>query len=224
LPYSWAFYAVLVAVVVAVIVGWRRGARPNPELVAITAVTLAMAQLAFRNVPWFGFTGCLLAADMLRARSAPAALPAPFRRVLAAALAACAVVAAVTLAREPASQYEAWIPDRPIGVAAQLAAQDSKLRMLSDQWTAVGMLWLHPSMLSRVAFDVRDEQYSQSEIAEVFAYLAADGPDWQRALHGYNLVVVSRHWHPHLADVMSRLPGWRVVFADSSGVVLLRLR
>jgi hypothetical protein len=222
LSYCWAFYAVLIAVVGAVIVGWRRGTRPNPELAAFTVVTLVMAQLAFRNVPWFGFTGCLLAADMLRARPASPAMPAAFRRVLAAGLAACALLAATALGQEPMRQYEAWIPRRAIDVAAHLAAQDPALRMLSDQWPAAGMLWLHPSMFGRVAFDVRDEQYSQSEIAEVFAFIAADRPHWQRALQGYNLVVVSRHWHPYLADAMSRMAGWRVVYADASGVVLER--
>lgn len=223
MPYSWAFYAVLVAIAGAVIVGWRRGARPHPELAVITLATLATAQLAFRNVPWFGYAGCLLAAEMLGARSAPLTLAASFRRMLAGALAAFAVVTAIGLVRAPASDYEAWVPRRSIDVAAKFAARDPALRVISDQWSAAAMLWLHPAMLGRVAFDGRDEQYTQAEIAEIFAFAAAGTPHWQRALQGYNLVVVSRQWQPALADAMTRMSGWRLVYTDAAGVVLERV-
>jgi hypothetical protein len=54
---SWAFFAVVIAVAVAVIVGWRRGARPQPEVGIFAVVTLGAALLAFRTTPWFGFAG-----------------------------------------------------------------------------------------------------------------------------------------------------------------------
>ena len=221
---SWAFFAVVVATMVAMTRAWRRGVRPESGLAVFGAVTLGAALLAFRNTPWFGVVGCLLAADAL-AGLAPAPALAPFfRRALAATLAAIAVVSAVGLARTPVSQYEARLPRQGIDVAANVAAHASGLSVLSDQWCSVGLLWLHPALLGRVAFDVREEQYSQAELASLLDFMLARGSEWRRGLRGYDLVVVSRRWHPRLATAMMQTPGWRVVYAADSGVVLERVR
>jgi hypothetical protein len=183
-------------------------------------VTLAMALLAFRNTPWFGFAGSLLAADMLAGRAAPRTEAWSFRWMLAAAMTAVAVVMAISLVREPASQYEASIPRNAIDVAARLEATYPQ-PVLADKFGAVGLLWLHPALFGRVAFDARDEQYSQPQLAAIFRFINAERPDWQQVLRGYDIVVVSRQ-DPRLAAAIARLPGWKVVYADDSGRVLER--
>ena len=222
--YTWAFFAVASAVVTAAVVGWRRGTRPQPELAIFAVLTLVLALLAFRNTPWFGFAGCLLAAEMLAGRSGRWSPAASFRWMLAVTLAATAMVSATGLARAPASQYEALIPRRAIDVTAHLAGRQLGVPVLADQWGAVGLLWLHPESLGRVAFDVRDEEYSQPELTSLVDFMSGTGPRWQRLLRGYDLVVVSRRWHPRLADEMARSGGWRVIYTDTSGVVLERVR
>lgn len=223
-PACWPFFAVVVAVAVAVTVGWRRGIRPQVDLAVFGVVSLGVSFLAFRNTPWFGFVGCLLATDMLTGRAAPHVLAASFRRALAGVLAACALVAAVGLARAPVSEYEAWIPRGAIQAAASVAAREPGQPVLSDQWSAVGLLWLHPALFGRVAFDVRVEQYSQADLGEMFSFMQARGPRWQRLLRGYDLVVVSRRFHPRLAAELSRMHGWHVVYSDTSGVVVEHVR
>jgi hypothetical protein len=223
-PDFWAFYGVAIAVAVAVAIGWRRGTRPQPEVAIFAVITLGVAVMAFRNTPWFGFAGCLLAADMLAGRPGALAPAAIFRRMLAAALAACAVVVAIGMALEPARQYEASIPRQAIDVTARIADGHPQVPVLADQFSAVGLLWLHPALLGRVAFDVRVEQYNQAQLAAIFDFMAARGPHWQQLLRGYDLVVVARQRHPRLAGTMTRLPGWRVVYADDRGVVLERDR
>jgi hypothetical protein len=218
---SWAFFTVVIAVAIAVAVGWRLGARPQPEVAIFAVVTLGVALMAFRNTPWFGFAGCLLAADMTRGRSAPIGLTAFFRRAIAVGIATCAVVVAISTARTPAGQYEAWIPRKAIDVAATIADRTPK-PLLTDQWSAVGLLWLHPAVFGRVAFDIRAEQYDSAQLTGLLDFMLAKGPHWQRILGGYDVIVVSRQWHPRLALEMSRMPGWRVVYSDSSGVVLER--
>lgn len=221
---TWAFFAVIIAITAALAYAWRRGARPQPELAAFGAVTLGVALLAFRNTPWFGFAGCLLAADTLAGCAQAPALAASFRRALAAVLAAIAAVSVIGLARTPVSQYEARLPRQAIDVAANVAAHDPGLAVLSDQWCSVGLLWLHPGLFGRVAFDVREEQYSQAQLAVLLDFMLARGSEWTGVLRGYDLVVVSRRWHPSLATAMMRMPGWRVIYASGSGVVLERVR
>ena len=191
---------------------------------ATAVVTLGVALMAFRNTPWFGFSGCLLAADMTRGRYAPIALAVFFRRAIAAGIAVCAVVAAISLARAPASQFEAWLPGKAIDVATRIADRTPRLPLLTDQWSAVGLPWLHPELLGRVAFDIRAEQYNPTQLTGMLDFMLAKGPHWQRMLGGYDLIVVSRRWHPRLAFELSRMPGWRVDYSDSSGVVLERAR
>jgi hypothetical protein len=220
--YSWAFFAVVLAVVVAIVLGWRRGNRPQGDLAIFGVITLGVALMAFRNTPWFGFAGCLLAAEMLAGRAVSRTAAAPFRRMLAAALATCAVVGAIGLAFEPTSRFETSVPSQAIAVTARVAAQQPGQPVLADQLSAVGMLWLHPDTLGRVAFDVRVEQYNQAQLAAIFDFMNASGPHWQRLLRGYDLVVVSRQHHARLAAAMTRQPGWRVIYTDASGVVLER--
>jgi hypothetical protein len=221
---TWAFFIVLVVVVVLVAIAWRRGARPDSLLLAIGVITLALALTAFRNVPWFGFGGSLLAADTL-ARRADGRVPAlgvAFRLSVAGLLAGLAVVILVVATMTPAGQFDAWVPRRAIDVAAAVAARHPTWRVLDDQWSAVGMLWLHPGMFGRIAFDVRVEQYQQADMGAFFDFMQVRGPRWQRVIKGYDLIVVSRLWHADLARALARLPGWRVVYSDPDGLVLVR--
>jgi hypothetical protein len=221
-PITWPFFAVMVAVVVAVIVAWRRGARPDPKLAVIAAATLAMALAAFRNMPWFGFTGSLLAADTVARCRAAVNLSASFRRAVAGVCAGGALASIIILTATPRSQYEASVPAQAAAAAATIAASHPAARVLSDQYSAVGLLWLHPALLGRVGFDVRVEQYSDAQASEIFDFMFVRGPAWQRILHGYTIVVVSRLVHPALARAMARQPGWQVVYSDPAGVVLER--
>jgi hypothetical protein len=223
-PLSWAFFTVLAAVVALVAIAWRRGTRPDPLLLVIAVITLALALAAFRNVPWFGIAGSLLAADTLARRPAGRvpALGGAFRVAAAGLFAALAAVSLVVVATTPAGQFEAWIPRRAIDSGAVLASQHRTWRVLDDQWSAVGMLWLHPSMFGRVGFDVRVEQYPLGDMSAFFDFLNVSGPRWQRVIRGYDLIVVSRYWHPDLARALTRLPGWRIAYSGSDGLVLTR--
>jgi hypothetical protein len=221
---SWGFFALLLVTLAAVVVAWRRGTRPDPLVCALAVMLLALALTAIRNQAWFGFGGSLLAADTL-ARSnggRVAVLGKTFCRVLAGALAALAVLSLGALGMTPASKFESLIPRRAIDVAAALARKNPAVHVLGDDWCGSPMLWLHPAMFGRVAFDARFEQYSQSEFTAFAEFVRAQGPGWQRVMRGYDLVVVSRDERPKLAAALPRLPGWRVVYADRHGLVLER--
>jgi hypothetical protein len=77
-------------------------------------------------------------------------------------------------------------------------------------------------MFGRVGFDARLEQYSVAQIDAYTDFLGAGGPAWPRIMRGYGIVVVSRAMHRRLATALTRLPGWRVVYSDRSGLVVER--
>jgi hypothetical protein len=222
-PLSWGFFALVVATAIAVAVAWRRGARPDPVLAGAALVLLGLALTAVRNQVWFGFGGSLLAADTLARSSGGrvSVLSRAFGWVTAGVLAAAALAGLGVLAMAPDRQFESQVPLRAIGTAAALAARDPAARVLGDDWSGSPMLWLHPAMFGRVGFDARLEQYSVAQIDAYADFLRVHGPAWQRIMHGYDIVVISRQ-HRLLASALARLPGWRVVYSDRDGLVVER--
>jgi hypothetical protein len=223
-PYSWAFFALIPAVAIAVVVGWRRGTRPDPLLCGLALVLLAAAFTAVRNQQWFAFGGSLLAADTLARGNAgrvPELRPG-FRRVIAGMLATLAVASAGALALTSGQQFQSKIPGRAINVAAALAARNPADRILGDPWSGTAMLWLHPATIGRVGFDARMELYSAAQLRAYFDFVSVRGHQWQRATHGYVIIVASRAQDPGLAAALESLPGWRVMYRDSAGLVLQR--
>jgi hypothetical protein len=222
--FSWCFFGLLVLSAAAVVIAWRRGTRPDPLLLGITGLLLALAFSAVRNQAWFGFGGSLLAADTL-ARSSGGPGPAfstATRRTVASVLAALALASLGVLAVTPDSQFGTQVPQRAVDVAAALAAAHPATRILGDDWASTPLLWQHPALLGRVAFDIRVEQYTSRELTAYIDFLFRRGPHWQRLMTGYQIVVVSRQGHPQLADALARLPGWRVVYRGRDGLVLAR--
>jgi hypothetical protein len=221
---SMGFFALLVAVVAAIAVAWRRGTRPDPLLAAIALAMLALTLTAIRNQAFFGFAGSLVAADTLarsRARPMPV-LSGTVSRLTAAALVAAAFIGAALIATEPAGKFESLVPVGAIDAAAALTARDPGARVLADEWSSPPLLWLHPATFGRVGFDARLEQYSVAQLNSYAVYLTATKPGWQRLLRGYDVALVSRQHHDWLGTALARLPGWRIAYSGRDGLVLAR--
>jgi len=212
-------------VAAAVVIALRRGARPDPVLAGLALILLCFAADAERYKIFFALGGILLASDCLArpGTADPAAgVTAPFRRAITAALAGLAVASVAWLAVTPQQVFESFLPARALSVAAGLARRDPGARVLCDLFSETPMLWLHPAMFGRVAFDIRMEQYTPAELSGYFDFLFARGPRWQRITAGYDLIVVDRRIYGRLGAAVTRLPGWRLVYADRTGVVMRR--
>jgi hypothetical protein len=221
---SMGFFALLMAVVIAVAVAWRRGTRPDPVLAAIALGLLVMALTAIRNQAYFAFAGSLLAAGTL-ARSNAGRAPAlsqAFSRLTAGILAAAALIATGLIATEPARKFESLVPVRAIDVAAVLAARHPGARILADEWSSPPTLWLHPATFGRVGYDARLEQFSVAQLRAYATFLSARRPGWQDLLRGYDIVVVNRKQHDWLGTALTRLSGWQVAYSSRDGLVLER--
>jgi hypothetical protein len=222
-PFTWIFAAAVVAVVAAVAVAWRKGARPDPLLAAAAGLALVLALKASRNEDWFGLAGSLLAAEALAraGRDRVPALGRTFTLALAGLLGATAVAALVTLGLTPARQYESQVPVRAMDAAARIAARNHSLNVLGDNYSGTAMLWLHPGLIGRVGFDARMEQYSQPQLTAYFDFLFRAGPHWQRVTQGYGIIVASR-LRPSFARALATLPGWHLAYRDGAGIVVVR--
>jgi hypothetical protein len=222
-PATFVLAVLALAVLAAVIVAWRRGARPDPVLAPACVALFVLALTAARNADWFAIAGVLLAADAL-ARSSTGPLPAVsswFSRAIAVLFAAIAAASVGTLAVTPTRHFELLVPRGAVTAAADLAAREPTWRILGDAYTGTALLWLRPETFGRVGFDVRFEQYSRSQLTAYFDYIFARGADWDRATRGYQVLVISRN-DGALVRAVSRLRGWRLAYSDSHGVVYRR--
>lgn len=220
---SWGFFALLAATTGAVVVAWRRGARPDPVLCGLAMILLAAALTAIRNQAWFGFGGSLLAADTLaRSSGRVPELSRGFRRAVTGILIAAALGGVGILAVTSDQQFESLIPRRAIDAVAVLAARHPAWHVLGDDWSSSPILWLHPALLGRVGYDARLEQYSAAQIGAYTNFLYLQRPGWLRAADGYDLIVVGYRQHRQLIGALIHQPGWRVVYSGHDGLVFER--
>lgn len=223
-PVTFVLAVLALAIFAVVIAAWRRGARPDPMLAAASVALLLLACTAARNADWFAIVGVLLAAESLARSSGSQALAvsAWFARAVAVVFAGAAVAGLATLAAAPARQFESLVPHGAADAGAAIAMRHPAWRILGDAYTGTALLWLAPGTFGRVGFDVRFEQYSQSQLAAYFDYLFVRGPDWFRVTRGYQILTISRN-DGMLVRAVSRLAGWQQAHSDSAGVVFVHV-
>ena len=97
----------------------------------------------------------------------------------------------------------------------------TRTRGCADDVSGPALLWLHPELQGRVAFDARLEIFSQHALAGYTDFVAATGDGWDRIVPSYDVIVVSRTLNPVLARKVVDITGWRPIESDHEGVVLV---
>jgi hypothetical protein len=201
----------------------RHGSRLTTFERAALVLTLVSSVTAIRSIVWFALTALVILPTALDgALSAPRAGRFPALRVAGAgaALAGLLVVAAATAAR-PESWYVGEWPNRA-GPAIAAATRDSSTLVLSDDRYADWLLWEHPHLVGRVAYDVRFELFSDDEFRTLFAYRNQVGDDWRRAGRGYAVVALDADQTAHLVRTLVDEDGLSVAYRDKRIAVLRR--
>ena len=220
------FFGLLVAV--AWLVGRARGRILLFDLFAL-AFMGAAGLAATRNLGWFALTALLLA---------PALIGGPLvtmehkedRRAarLNAGLAGVATVTLVVLLGATLARPAAWFEGRyPIGAAdavERAAAADRSARIYADVAYGDWLLWLHPELAGRIAYDARFELLSRRQILAVYNFDVPVGTPWLQATKGYRLVVLDGVVGETPIRAFEREPGARVLFSGSNAVVVERSR
>jgi hypothetical protein len=219
---SAGFFAV--AVLVAGIVVYALARQRPPALVpaVATLVPLAVTVMSARNQSWFLMSAAVLGSVTLaRLHRPPPAMSRGFLSVGAAAVGVVAVASVASAVVRPPGSYHLAAPRKALEAVAAYAEADPAARVLADDDSAAGLLWLHPQLVGRVAFDIRYEVYNAGRLVQYFE-LVNGRETAAPLLAGYDVVVASVTGSPTLIDLVTRLPGWRTVHADGEGVVLVR--
>ncbi len=222
--YSVGFFALLVVTSLIVAYGFAARYRPPVVLLVGAAGLGILALTGVRFQVWFGLVATVLAADVLAHTRRPAP-PFPTRVVSAGATAIglFALVAAIVLVTTSDDDFERTLPRAAMASAASYAQREPGTRILPDELGSA-LLWEHPELLGRVAFDARLEQYPEETLLEWFQYLNGISPGWPAASDGYDILVASAVRRPDLVERLAALPGWSTLYSEPNGAAFVRTR
>jgi hypothetical protein len=199
------------------LLGRGREATNAFEAIAFLA-TGVLAFQAERNMPWFGLASILVLPPLLDRARIPAAPPRRANRVLAGA----AVFGALVTVAAVGAKSDSWFLQRyPAGPAnATAAAAGASRRIFANESYADWLVWRHPDLSGRIAFDARFELLTERQLDSLLAFRTGLG-DWRAATAGYRVLVLSGEDE---APAISRLLGSRQFseVANEAGIVVLR--
>jgi hypothetical protein len=151
----------------------------------------------------------------------------PRRRQRVALLAATAIASAALgflCLRQGEGYALARMPVATVDAGYVAARANPRTIVLGDLDSSALMLWRHPDMRRRVAFDPRLEIYRQSDLDRWFAFTGTQGPAWFALARRADIVLAAKVWQSELARQLARpRAGWHAI-ATRDGIVLLRDR
>jgi hypothetical protein len=196
----------------------RRAATPFEQLALV--LTCVAGFSATRNIGWFAFAALMLVprvVDELRRDPLVSRQVAPALHALAAAAAAAFVVGFLAwTSGRPDSFFAGAYPAR--GGALVAAAADGPV--LADVKYADWLLWEHPELRGRLAFDARFELLSARQILRIYSFNNPDGDPWRATARGSSLFVLDGTVSSTPIAALRRKLAARVVFARAKMVVL----
>jgi hypothetical protein len=213
-----AFYVVAAIAIVCLV-------RPEVKLGLFDALVLVVLALAgldtARNVVWLPLAAVVLLPPALARWSPEPVSRSRLRPVLAVlALVGALGVGALAAGLSSRSLESAW-PQTEGNAIAAAAARDPGSKVVSDAGYADWLLWQHPELRGRIAFDVRFELLGDRGLKRLVHLQQAAGPAWNRPFAGYRLALWSRSANPELVASLLAEPGARVL-AHADGVYAIQ--
>jgi hypothetical protein len=169
------------------LLGRARGNVRAFEALALLA-TGGLAFQAQRNMPWFGLAAILILPALLDRVRVPAAQPRRANRILAGFAALAVVVAVAAIGAKSTSWFLQRYPTTVADTAASAAG--TSRRVFANESYADWLVWTHPELSGRIAFDARFELLSNPQLVSLFDFRTGLG-DWQAAARGYDVLVLS---------------------------------
>jgi type IV secretory pathway TrbD component len=143
------------------------------------------------------------------------------RRALSLSALTGLAVTVVIVAAKPAGWYDHLWPN-DAGAAISTATRDPASRVFASDKYADWLLWRHPKLAGRVAFDIRFELNSRAQVRRLSDYFGRIGPNWQAAARGYQVIVLDRHAHNRVRLALRRDPRIRQAYLSHDLAVLVR--
>jgi hypothetical protein len=188
------------------------------EKLAFVGLTL-LAFDAVRNAPWLALFSLAVLPRLLDAIRAPAVEPKRLNRLLALAMLVLVGVATLGVAFEPDSWFTKSTYPASADSAA-LAAAGAHGRIFANEIYADWLVFEHPQLAGRIAYDSRFELLTGRQLRSVQAFrnLVAG---WPGTVRGYRVLVLDRQADAQPIAALVRTKRARVV-ARRGPIVVLR--
>jgi hypothetical protein len=204
------------------------GGRSRGALTLFARLALALCALlgllAVRNGVWFALAGAAILPATVDAAWPPAA--SVRRHSLNLALVSVgaigALVGVITILVHERPWFERFYPQRAEQVVAAAARADPKLRVFADDRYSDWLVLEDPALKGRVAYDIRFEILTKSQLESIVRFAEVQGEDWQRVTRGYGLLLLEPHAEADAIKFFRREPGTKVLYRDSNAIVLRR--
>jgi hypothetical protein len=129
------------------------------------------------------------------------------------------VVGLASVAVHDRGWFEHGYPSRAAAAAA--AAAGTGGRVLADEQFADWLLFEHPELAGRVAYDIRYELLRRSDLRAVVDFRKERGRLWPQLALGYGVLVLDPSGDRGAVSLFRRL-GARVLYRDGNAVVVRR--
>lgn len=185
---------------------------------------LVSALFALRNMIWFSLAALLVLPPLLDdARGDPeAAAPARIARALPLFALAGALVSVAAVATRPSSWFESSYRPEAAAAVARSAARNPDLAVFADAQYADWLLWRHPELRGRVAYDARLELLTPRQLVNVYFWRSHIGKRWTTIPGCRAIVLVNRPEEPLTETSLLAEAHTRRIYRDSRVSVLER--
>jgi hypothetical protein len=201
---------------------WLLG-RSSRQVSAFEALAfLGLIILGFdagRNCVWLALFALILLPRLLDALRSPAVEPRRLNRILAVAMLVGVVVATGGVAAKSDSWFTQAFPSAASDAAAATAGSND--RIFANEEYADWLIWKHPELAGRLAYDSRFELLTQAQLQAVSRFRGVSG-NWLRTAAGYTVFVLDRQLDRDAVRALLRRGVARVVHTDGNVIVLRR--
>ena len=201
---------------------WLLGRAPAVVSTFEKLAFAGLAVLAFdavRNAVWLALFAVVVLPRLVDALRAPVTEPRRLNRLLALAMLAGVVVATAGVAAKPVSWFTGRFPAAAADAAATAAG--NRGRVFANERYADWLIWEHPQLAGRVAYDSRFELLSSRQLHSVTEFRnLVDG--WRSTLRGYPVLVLDRSDDARPREALVQAKQARTISAARDVVVLRR--
>jgi hypothetical protein len=190
------------------------------ELAAL-GVTLLAALFAVRSAPWFAYACLVLLPPLFERvrRPAGAGGSARLRLWFATTTTALALAGLALVALGPETRLTWHWPAEAGAAVTRVLGEDPQARVFASHQHADWLLFAHPELRGRVAFDGRWEVLTPEQMRTVLRFQWQVGEDWERISDGYRLIVLDPKEQERLVDTYDARSTVRVLYRDENVVV-----
>jgi hypothetical protein len=207
----------LLVVVGAWLLG-RARVRTSAFEVSLFLLAALLAVQAERNLVWFGLVAIVVLPRLLDAVRPAATEPRRLNRLVGTVALAGTLVTAASVALENNAWFVRGYP--PAAAATAAAAAGSSGRIFANEAYADWLVWMHPDLAGRVAFDSRFELLTPRQLRSIAEFRGRVG-NWQATAAGYDVLVLNANAEKKAVSALER-SGSASQIAKHGGIAVLR--